>query len=67
MDPGLPLDVGRAWENGIVLRPNYDLQNGFKEHGSTNAYTCMVKGCMVQFWMQRRPLIELTSVNYSER
>ena len=28
--------------------------------------TVMVKGCMVQCWMQRRPLIELTTVNYSE-
>ena len=60
LDPRLPLDFGRAGKNRIVLRANYDLQNGFKEHGSTNAYTFMVKGCMVQCWMQRRPLIELT-------
>ena len=60
------MDFGHAWENGIVLRANYDLQNGFKDHGSTNADTFMVKGCMVQWWMQRRPLIELNTVNYSE-
>ena len=29
------MDFGRAWKNGIVLGANYDLQNGFKEHGST--------------------------------